>query len=162
MAQQNNINYLNIIKNPVHFLAFGLGLGFLPLAPGTFGTILGVVLYIASYYLGINLLLLAILSFILGIYLCGRTARDINYHDHPGIVWDEVAGYLITMLFVPYTYINILLGFVLFRLFDIVKPWPIKVIDQKITGGLGIMLDDVLAAIFANMVLNLILYLGFI
>lgn len=154
----NTIDKLKIAKHPIHFLAFGLGLGFLPVAPGTFGTLLGVFIYIANYlYFGINLILLSIITFFIGIYLCGKTSLDINYHDHPGIVWDEVVGYLITMIFIPFNTVNIILGFLLFRFFDILKPWPIRQLDEKVIGGFGIMIDDVLAAIYANVSLNIIL-----
>lgn len=147
-----------VITNPLYFLAFGLGLGFSPIAPGTAGTLLGVVLYYLIYIFNLNLLFLACLSSIVGIYICGVAARALNYHDHPGIVWDEVAGYLITMIFVPYSLINIVLGFIIFRIYDIAKPWPIRAIDQKVNGGVGIMLDDILAGIYSCLSLHLILY----
>jgi phosphatidylglycerophosphatase A len=99
-----------------------------------------------------------VVAAVLGIYLCGRTARDMGVHDHPGIVWDEFVGFWITMLFVPVQWYWILAGFALFRLFDIWKPWPIRVVDQKVEGGFGIMLDDVLAGIYALLVLQLLLY----
>lgn len=153
------INKLAIIKNPVHFLAFGLGLGFMPIAPGTAGTLLGVILYYLNIsYSIVNEVILVLVASIIGIYLCGKTARDINYHDHPGIVWDEVAGYLVTMLFVPFSVFNIIIGFILFRIFDIVKPWPIKAIDQKVAGGLGIMLDDIIAGVFSCVSLHMYLF----
>lgn len=155
----NEVNKSKIIRNPVHFLAFGLGLGFSPYAPGTFGTLLGVIIYVINYYtLTINLALLSFILFCIGIYICGKTARDINFHDHPGIVWDEVVGYLITMIFIPFSLFNLFLGFLWFRVFDILKPWPIRKIDESVNGGFGIMFDDVLAGVYANVVLNLILY----
>lgn len=156
----NQISYMKIAKNPIHFLAFGLGLGFLPVAPGTFGTLLGVILYYFNYvYFSFNLIILSVLCFVFGVYLCGKTALDINYHDHPGIVWDEVVGYLITMIFIPFGYLNMGLAFLLFRFFDILKPWPIRYVDSKVAGGIGIMLDDVLAGVYANICLNLMLYM---
>jgi phosphatidylglycerophosphatase A len=159
MKKNKEICKISIIKNPVHFLAFGLGTGFAPIAPGTVGTFLGVIIYIVNnYYLLINELLLIIISTLIGIYICGKTAHDIDCHDHQGIVWDEVTGFFITMFLVPFNAVNIMLGFILFRFFDIIKPWPIKQIDRKVSGGLGIMLDDVLAGIFANISINLILY----
>jgi phosphatidylglycerophosphatase A len=127
-------------KHPVHFLAIGLGSGAMPKTPGTFGTLAGVAL--------------------LGIYLCGKTARDWQVHDHGGIVWDEFVGFWITMIAVPVTWYWVLAGFVLFRLFDIWKPWPIRYCDQHIHGGFGIMLDDVLAGVFAWACLSLLVYVS--
>lgn len=106
-------------------------------------------------------LFLIIISFIFGVYICGKTAKDINHHDHPGIVWDEVVGYLLTMLFIPFDLVYIALGFLLFRFFDILKPWPIRTIDKHVQGGLGIMLDDILAGIYANIIMNIIIYMRF-
>jgi phosphatidylglycerophosphatase A len=103
--------------------------------------------------------LVLVLAAGLGIYLCGRTARDLGVHDHPGIVWDEFVGFWITMLLVPVHWVWILAGFVLFRLFDIWKPWPIRLVDRQVHGGFGIMLDDVLAGVYAWLVLQLLLYL---
>ncbi len=154
-----NVTKKQIIKNPVHFLAFGLGLGFLPYMPGTFGTLLGVLIYcLNNYYFSISPSIILIISFIMGIYICGRTAKDINHHDHPGIVFDEVVGYFVTMLYIKFNTLNVVLGFILFRIFDIVKPWPINYIDKKVSGGFGIIIDDILAGIYANLVLRLILF----
>lgn len=142
----------------MHWLAFGCGAGLAPYAPGTVGTAIAVPLFLALSFLAwpIYFGVVAVLA-ALGVYLCDVTARDLGVHDHPGIVFDEVVGFLITMAFVlPSGHVNwitITLGFLLFRAFDIVKPWPIKWIDQKVTGGVGIMLDDVLAGIYAGVVL---------
>lgn len=153
------INKTEIMRNPIYFAAFGFGLGFMPIAPGTYGTLLGVIIYIINYYIiGINGIALALIFTVLGVYICGKTALYLNYYDHPGIVWDEVVGFLITMLFVPFNFIYLALGFVLFRFFDILKPWPINMVDQQIKGGIGIVFDDVLAGVFANLTLNLILF----
>jgi len=138
------------MRNPVHLLAFGLGAGLAPFAPGTFGTLVGVALYLAisglplMTYLGITLALSGV-----GIALCGRTASDLGMHDHPGIVIDEIAGFLVTMIAVPSGWWWLAAGFALFRLFDILKPWPIRWIDRRLGGGLGIMLDDLLAGLLA-------------
>ncbi len=141
------------LSNPIHFLALGFGSGLIKPAPGTWGTIAAIPLYLSlmqlfssssMVYLGVILV-----SFIAGIYLCGKTAADVGVHDHGAIVWDEIVGFLITMLFVPVNWQNIMLGFLLFRLFDILKPWPIKLLDKHVHGGFGIMIDDVLAGIFA-------------
>lgn len=148
-----------IMRDPIYFTAFGFGLGFMPVAPGTYGTLLGVLIYLINYFfIGINGLALVLILAVLGVYICGKTALYLNHFDHPGIVWDEVVGFLITMLFVPFDFLYLALGFVLFRFFDILKPWPINLVDREIKGGIGIMLDDVLAGIFANLTLCLILY----
>lgn len=140
----------SVWRNPIHFLAFGLGSGAAPWAPGTFGTLAAVPLYLLLAPLplwGYGLALVFVS--LLGIWLCGRTSRDLGVHDHPGIVWDEFAGYLLTMTAAPRGWLWIVVGFALFRLFDILKPWPIRWIDRQLHGGLGIMLDDLLAGVFA-------------
>ncbi len=144
------------LSRPVHWLAFGLGAGLAPKAPGTFGTLAAVPLYLllAPLPLPAYLAVVAVLA-LLGIGVCGRTARDLGVHDHPGIVWDEVVGYLLTMSAAPPGWGWVLAGFVLFRLFDILKPWPIGWLDRRIGGGLGIMLDDLLAGALALVVLQL-------
>lgn len=101
--------------------------------------------------------LLCIAMLLLGIWICGRTARDLGVHDHQGIVWDEFVGFWITMTAVPLAWQWVVLGFILFRLFDILKPWPIRWVDKHVHGGLGIMLDDVLAGILAAICMQLIL-----
>ncbi|RJQ47539.1 MAG: phosphatidylglycerophosphatase A [Gammaproteobacteria bacterium] len=142
-------------RNPVHWLAFGLGLGALPYAPGTFGTLLGVALYLAMQSLPLwQYLALTSLLFVTGIALCASAARALGVRDHPGIVWDEAVGYLITMFAAPPGWAWMLAGFILFRLFDIWKPWPVRLCDQKIHGGFGIMLDDALAALYSMLVLH--------
>lgn len=150
------------LGNPVHLLAFGFGAGCAPRAPGTVGTLVGVALYLPLSLLspGPYIAVVAALS-ALGVWLCGRAARDLGVHDHPGIVWDEIAGYLLTMFLAPAGWIWIVLGFGLFRLFDIWKPWPIGWLDRRVGGGLGIMLDDLLAGLCAAVCLQLLaLYLG--
>ena len=140
----------SVWRNPVHFLAFGFGSGAAPKAPGTFGTLAAVAIYLllpemsTSHYL-----LFLLLSFAVGVWLCGRTSADIGEHDHGGIVWDEFVGFWLTMLLAPPGWLWVVLGFVLFRLFDIVKPWPIGWFDRHVHGGLGIMIDDVLAGLMA-------------
>lgn len=147
----------SVFRNPVHFLAFGFGSGAAPFAPGTFGTLAAVPLYLLLDFLPLSYYLLAlIVTFALGIYLCDKTARDIGVHDHGGIVWDEFVGYWVTMLVAPQGWMWIVLGFVLFRFFDIVKPFPIGWLDKQIGGGLGIMVDDVVAGSFAWICLQMI------
>lgn len=147
------------MKNPWHFLAFGLGSGCAPKAPGTFGTLAAVVLYLPLSYLSLPIYsAMIVVTFLFGVWLCQRASEALGVHDHSGIVWDEFVGYWITMLAAPQGWQWIVLGFVLFRLFDIAKPWPIKWLDQKVHGGLGIMVDDVLAGVFAWGCLQLVSY----
>ncbi len=148
---------LQVLRHPVHFMALGFGSGLSPRAPGTAGTLVAIIpyLFFSQLPLGIYLVLL-LLSFGLGIYLCGESARLLGVHDHGAIVWDEFVGFWICMLAAPPGLLWIALGFVLFRLFDILKPFPINYLDKHIGGGLGIMLDDALAGTFAWLCLQLI------
>jgi phosphatidylglycerophosphatase A len=149
----------SVWRNPVHFLAFGFGSGASPWAPGTMGTLAAVPLYFLIAQLSLPFYLLVLLvSFLLGCWLCGRTSADLGVHDHSGIVWDEFVGYWLTMLALPVTLGWALAGFVLFRFFDIIKPWPIGWVDKRVHGGFGIMLDDVLAAVYAALILHLFYY----
>jgi len=142
-------------SNPVHLLAFGLGSGVFPKAPGTAGTVAAVPLFLLMQPLSSGLyLLLSALLFLLGIWLCGRTSQDLGVHDHAGIVWDEWVGLLITLWLVPVGWGWLCAGFLLFRLFDILKPWPIGWLDRRVNGGLGIMLDDLVAGLFSFAVLQ--------
>ncbi len=139
-----------LLRNPIHLLAFGFGSGLAPKAPGTAGTIVAVLPYWLLAQLPLPIyLVVTVFAFIAGIYICDYSSRALGVHDHPGIVWDEIAGYLLTMLAAPAGWIWILVGFVLFRLFDIWKPWPIGWLDRRVSGGLGIMLDDLIAGLFA-------------
>jgi phosphatidylglycerophosphatase A len=142
------------------FIAFGFGSGLMPFAPGTWGTLAALPLYLLmmhlspAVYLGVTLL-----AFILGVKVCDSVSRDLGVHDYAGIVWDEVVGYLLTMFLVPIGISWMVVGFALFRLFDIWKPQPIRWVDQRVHGGLGIMLDDVLAALPACLILHFLVYL---
>lgn len=144
-----------ILKDPVLFLAFGFGSGLSKKMPGTLGTIAAIPLYLALmqaspfFYWGVMLL-----SVLGGIYICDQASKKLEMHDFGGIVWDEIAGFLITMIGVPMSWQSLLAGFVLFRLFDILKPWPIRWLDRHVEGGFGIMVDDVLAGVFAALILN--------
>ena len=147
-------------KHPVHLLALGLGAGYMPKLPGTTGTLVGVLLYIPIQNLELLIYLPIVAGLlVIGIGLCGKTAKDLKAHDHSAIVWDEIVGFLITMIAAPIGWLWILLGFVLFRLFDIWKPWTIRWVDRKVSGGFGIMLDDVLAGLYGLIVLQLIAYM---
>jgi len=137
-------------SNVWHFLAFGFGTGLAKKAPGTWGTLAGLALLPLLYLLPLWLGLVVIgLASVFGIWLCGRVADDLGVHDHGGIVWDEIVGIWITLILLPNTWQWWLLGFVLFRILDIFKPWPISWLDRHVAGGLGIMLDDMLAGLIA-------------
>lgn len=141
------------LKNPVHVLALGLGSGLLKPAPGTWGTLMAVPLYLLLAQLEpLAYGIVVAVAFVLGIYLCGKTASDIGAHDHGAIVWDEFVGLWITLSVIPhdanYAY-WVLAGFIAFRFFDIVKPFPIGLLDRKVHGGFGIMLDDAVAGFYA-------------
>lgn len=147
-----------MLKNPVHFLSLGFGSGLIPFAPGTFGTLAAIPLYLIIWKLSILQYSVVVLGlFVLGVFLCQKTTDALGVHDHSGIVFDEIVGFMITMIAVPHDWKWIVAGFVLFRLFDILKPWPISWLDKKIHGGLGIMLDDVLAGLFALVCMHLLL-----
>ncbi|KGP63428.1 phosphatidylglycerophosphatase [Legionella norrlandica] len=154
----NQANLANRVwQDPVYFVAFGFGSGLMSVAPGTWGTLAAVPLYLliinahwSVYLLGV------ILAFILGVWVSDKVSRDLGIHDYKGVVWDEVVGYLLTMFLVPKGIVWMLTGFILFRLFDIWKPQPIRIIDQRIQGGFGIMLDDILAAVPAWCILQIL------
>ncbi len=134
----------------VELVGRGFGTGWSPKAPGTVGTLVGVALYWFLADLSLTAYLLATLLLAgIGIWICGRTSRLIGVDDHPGIVFDEIVGYLVTMIAAPKGWQWVVLGFVLFRIFDIAKPWPVRLADRRVHGGFGIMLDDVLAGIYA-------------
>ena len=154
MDRRLNPSFAQLLKNPVHFLSFGFGSGLAPKGPGTAGTLVAVLIWPALAALPLTLYLLIVaLAALLGFYLCGRAAHDLGVKDHQGIVWDEMVGYWLTMAALPVTWTWALAGFVLFRLFDIWKPWPICWLDRHVDGGAGIMLDDLLAGVFAWLIL---------
>ncbi|MDY7218122.1 phosphatidylglycerophosphatase A [Denitrificimonas sp. JX-1] len=140
-----------------HFIAFGFGSGLAKKAPGTWGTLAGLavlpLLYLLPLWAGITTIAFASLF---GVWLCGRVAKDLGVHDHGGIVWDEMVGIWMTLILLPHTWIWWVLGFVLFRALDILKPWPISVLDRRLGGGLGIMLDDMLAGAIAATLLYIL------
>ncbi len=157
---KNKLTVKQILTSPVLFLAFGFGSGLAKKMPGTMGTVAAIPVYLAFVQTNIWIYsILTILVCVFGVYLCDNAAKQLGEHDFGGIVWDEVAGYLVTMWFVPFSWYAVLLGFILFRIFDILKPWPIKWIDQKVVGGFGIMLDDVLAGLFSAGILYYIVKL---
>jgi phosphatidylglycerophosphatase A len=162
MSHKNRKIDLHELKDPVVFIALGLGSGLSPKAPGTAGTLLTVPLVYLLQQQSI-LVYAAVTLFVLltGSWVCGYAAKKLQVHDHSGIVYDEVAGFLITMMFAPKGWWWMLAGFALFRFFDAVKPWPISWLDKNVDGGFGIMVDDVLAGIISLcclLLINFVMY----
>ncbi len=142
------------LTTPDGFLAFGFGAGLLSRAPGTMGTLVAVPFAWAFKMLpGTIFLWLLLALFLLGVWLCGRVSKRLGLEDYGGIVWDEMVGYWLAIAFVPLHWGWLLAGFALFRFFDIVKPWPISELERHFSGGLGIMLDDIAAAIYTMILL---------
>ncbi len=144
-------------RDPVYFIAFGFGSGLSPIAPGTFGTVAAIPVYLLLTIFSWPIYVIStIVAFILGVVVSDIVTRELGEQDYKGIVWDEVVGFLLTMMLAPKGLFWIILGFILFRLFDIWKPWPIRWVDRHVHGGLGVMLDDVIAAIPACLILQLL------
>lgn len=143
-----------VLRDPVLLLAFGLGSGLAPRAPGTAGSLLGIALVplVALLPLGYYLVVVAVAA-VAGIAICGAAATKLGVHDHGGIVFDEIVGVWLAVAGFPATWPWLVAGFLIFRFFDIVKPWPISWLDRRVHGGLGIMVDDLLAGAFTWLVL---------
>ncbi len=147
-----------MLRSPVNLLAFGFGTGLAPVAPGTFGTLPALLLWVPLSQLAWPLYLLIVVAMALaGISICAKASEAAGEHDHGGIVWDEIVGFLVTMFLVPFSLTAMLLGFLLFRVFDILKPWPISWADKRVGGGLGIMLDDLIAGAVSCVILHLLI-----
>lgn len=155
------------LRNPWYLFATGFGSGLSPIVPGTMGTVASIPFFLLLAQLPLAIyLLLVVVAAIIGVKICQVTSDDMGVHDHGSIVWDEFVGFWITMLIVPWLQLPLsdwkwlLTGFVLFRAFDMIKPWPIGWFDKKVHGGFGIMLDDIVAGIMAGIVLYLVGYLA--
>ena len=145
--------------NPLHFIACGFGVGAIPFFPGTCGTLLGIPIAIFLSHFSILIFAIAcVLLFCVGIYLCSITNRDFGTLDHPAAVFDEIATFPIVLIGIPMHWYFILIGFILFRFFDIVKPWPICWVDRNMHNGFGVMFDDFLAAVFSAVILQVIYF----
>lgn len=144
------VNFKSLIKRPACFVAYGFGAGLAPKAPGTFGTIVALPIYwlIQNWSLTAYVALVLVM-FIAGIWLCQKASDWLKQDDASGIVWDEIVGYLVAMTLAPSGWQWMLVGFVLFRFFDILKPWPVSLADRKLHGGLGVMLDDFVAGVYS-------------
>jgi phosphatidylglycerophosphatase A len=175
MAKRPAINIFNQLKshskpippvpkgvwyNPLYFIGFGFGAGAIPVAPGTFGTLIAIPFYWLcrnlplSYYLGLVVCLIIFAS-----WLSDYLSRQLKTHDHPGMCIDEFVGFFVTMINAPIGWGWIILGFVLFRIFDIWKPWPIGWIDKRVHGGFGMVLDDVAAGMISMALIQLTAYI---
>lgn len=147
-----------LLAHPAHLIALGFGSGLAPKAPGTVGTVLGLPLFWAITAIAPDLpnqLILIAATFLLGIWACARTGRALGVADHGGMVWDEIVAFALVLLFTPSGWLWMLTAFGLFRLFDIVKPWPIRFFDARLKNGFGVMFDDLLAAGYAIACLQL-------
>ena len=140
-----------VFGHPAHFVAFGFGAGLARYAPGTVGTLVAFPVYYSVQHALPEQLLLAFIavSFLLGIWVCQITGRNLGVHDHGGMVWDEIVAFMLVLYFIPQHWLWQIAAFVLFRIFDILKPPPIRQFDQRIRNGFGVMLDDMLAAFYA-------------
>jgi phosphatidylglycerophosphatase A len=144
-------------RNPLCVIALGFGAGALPKAPGTWGTLAALPFYVLMARLPfIEYIYLVTALFIVGIWICGEAGRVLGAHDHSAIVWDEMVGFWVTMAAAPPGWLWIVVGFILFRFFDICKPWPIYLLDRRLAGGFGVMADDLVAGLYAA----LCVYLG--
>lgn len=140
------------------FLMQGFGVGRSPIVPGTCGTLLAIPIYLILYSLSLSLSLyfsVILVLFIIGVYGCQLANTKLQVHDAPSLVWDEIVGFLVAMTAISPNFGMVGLGFLLFRLFDIFKPWPISWVDKNVKSGLGVMLDDVLAGIYTNFILSI-------
>jgi phosphatidylglycerophosphatase A len=147
------------LRKPTHLLATWFGIGLLRPAPGTWGSLAGVLLWFFLPHAHTWIWLILPLFILLSWYVCAQANKDSDSGDHSSIVIDEVAGMLVTLAFVPHTLFGYFLAFLLFRLFDIWKPWPISWVDKNIKGGWGILFDDLLAGLFAGVILFSLFFL---
>lgn len=161
MAKHTQPDFKLLLSHPAHFCALGFGAGLAKKAPGTFGTLIGMPLFLLIAELGFyNQLAIIFALFLVGIYFCDKTGVALGVSDHGGIVWDEIVAIMLVLTVTPHQWQWWLVAFVLFRVFDIWKPAPIRQCDARIKGGFGVMLDDLLAAIYAMISLKILLWLS--
>ena len=158
--QERNKDFKKYVQltNPIHLLAVGLGAGMSPIMPGTMGSVMAIPLWLLFNGLQPYLYwVLIVVAFIFGCFLCQKTSDDTHTHDSGHIVWDEFVGMWITLFFIPQiSVLWIAMAFFAFRVFDMAKPWPIRWFDKRVPGGFGIMVDDVIAAIFSSVTVYVI------
>ena len=152
-------HYKKAFTHPIYFVSFGFGSGLFPKAPGTFGTIAAIPLYLLLAELDPLRYAGAVgVALVAGIFICGWVALDMKAKDPAAIVWDEFVGLWIALFMIPAGWYWLMAGFLLFRFFDILKPWPVSFFDKKVAGGLGIMMDDVAAGLYSLLLLQLAAY----
>ncbi len=150
---------VNIWRNPIYFIACCFGVGLLPVMPGTYATIFAIPVYYGlSHFSLLTYIIITLLITAIAMYVSDKMSKDIGIHDHPGMAIDEVVGYLWAMIAVPAHWYTILIGFALFRLFDIWKPGPIGWVDRNVHGGFGIVVDDIAAAVPTWIILQIIVH----
>jgi len=155
MPAKDTIPFTDMLRSPVQLLAHGFGAGLSPWAPGTFGTLPAILIWIPLSFVWWPLYLLIVaLMAVAGVWICEVASKHTGQHDHGSIVWDEIVGFLVAVFLVPLSLGAVVIGFLVFRLFDILKPWPISRVDKSVHGGMGIMLDDVLAGVATCVVLH--------
>ncbi|HHR6130612.1 TPA: phosphatidylglycerophosphatase A [Providencia alcalifaciens] len=148
------------MRNPWHLLATGFGSGLSPIVPGTMGSLAAIPFWLLMDKLPVwSLWIIIVVGFWFGCWICQRTSDDMRIHDHGSIVWDEFIGMWITLMAIPVVSIQwVLTGFLIFRVYDMWKPWPIRIFDRRVSGGFGIMIDDIIAAIFAYVTIWLLVH----
>jgi len=154
-----NINSRDVFSHPAFFLATGFGIGLIPFAPGTWGSLLGILIYLALHALGMAPLwelLIILLFFFLALWACNVVLEKRVVHDHPALVIDETVAMMLLLLTIPITTVWVIVAFLTFRVLDIFKPWPISTIDAKIKNGLGVMLDDLVAVLIGGFLIFIV------
>jgi phosphatidylglycerophosphatase A len=152
-------NVTKVFTNPLYFVAFGFGSGLAPKAPGTFGTIAALPIFLLLTNLHPAIYAVIVLVALgAGIFICESVAADMEIKDPSAIVWDEFVGLWITLFMLPSGWYWLVAGFILFRFFDILKPWPVSYFDRELKGGVGIMMDDVAAGLYSLGILQFTAY----
>lgn len=154
-----SINSRDVFSHPAFFLATGFGIGLIPFAPGTWGSLLGILIYLALHALGMAPLwelLIILLFFFLALWACNVVLEKHDVQDHPVIVIDETVAMMLLLVTIPITTVWVIVAFLTFRVLDIFKPWPISTIDAKIKTGLGVMLDDVVAVLIGGFLIFIV------
>lgn len=152
-----------VFTNPIYLTACGFGTGLVPKAPGTVGTMVAIPIFAASSWLPVPVQgVVLVCMFMVGCFVCDTVAGSLETRDPGVIVWDEIVGYCVAMFMIPMSFQSIVIGFAIFRMFDILKPWPISWVEKKFSGGFGIMIDDVVAGFGCNAILHILVFMNFL